>query len=614
MKLVIVESPNKVRKIKDFLGAGYRVAASFGHVRDLPVKGDLAVAFHDGKVAPVYEMLERSSRAINELSGLAQQAEEVLLATDPDREGEAIAWHVSQLLGERTYRRVVFHAVTKAAVQKAMEAPRPLDARLVNAQQARRVLDRVVGWLVSPTLRRIGKAARSAGRVQSVALRLVAEREREVGKFKNVDYMILAAKLEKPGLPPAFHARLITWKGTPLNQRLQDPALAEQAIAWCREQRWEALSCQRRDSSRHAPPPFSTATVQQAASVRLGFNPDVTMKLLQGLFENGHITYHRTDSTALSKEAIDAARQLVAKEFPPEYLPKDAIIHATKSANAQEAHEAIRPTHPEQGADALGKGDEGKLYKLIWQRCIACQMSPGQDQITTLDVACAPGEWKMADGAMAPRGIFQAKGKVTMFDGWRRLAGEDATEEAKVKAKPGEKAGADAEEEEESSDELPMLNAGDAVNVLDLTAQKRSTKPPPRYTQASLIKKLEKDGIGRPSTYANIMRTIIARGYVEEKKRKLHATELGRSVTDFLVRNFTGNFIDLNYTARLEEDLDKISRGEADWEQVVTEASFAVLKLAQRAGLRGNPLQPNPPAEKTGSPAADIFPLEKPKK
>jgi DNA topoisomerase-1 len=591
MKLVIVESPNKVRKIKDFLGAGYRVAASFGHVRDLPVKGDLAVAFKDGKVSPTYEMLERSSRAISELSGLAKDAEEVLLATDPDREGEAIAWHVSQLLGERKYQRVVFHAVTKAAVQKAMETPRPLDAHLVNAQQARRVLDRVVGWLVSPTLRRVGKA-KSAGRVQSVALRLVAERELEVGKFRNVDYMVLAAKLEKPGTPPPFQAKLVTWKGTPLNQRLKDPVLAEQAIAWCKSQRWEVLSCERRDSSRNAPPPFSTATVQQAASVRLGFNPDVTMKLLQGLFENGHITYHRTDSTALSPEAVAEARALIAKEFPPEYLPKDAIIHATKSANAQEAHEAIRPTHPEKGPEALGKGDEGKLYKLIWQRFIACQMAAGKDQITTLDVACAPGEWKMPDGSMVPRGVFQAKGKVLVFDGWRRLAGEDATEEAKVKAKPGEKTEVETEEEDESSEELPMLNVGDAVNVLDLIAQKRSTKPPPRYTQASLIKKLEKDGIGRPSTYANIMRTIIDRGYVEEKKRKLHATELGLSVTDFLVRNFTGNFIDLNYTARLEEELDRISRGEADWEKVVTEASFAVLKLAQRAGLRGNPLQP----------------------
>ncbi|MDD5656557.1 MAG: type I DNA topoisomerase [Elusimicrobia bacterium] len=595
MKLVIVESPNKVRKIKDFLGAGYRVAASFGHVRDLPVKGDLAVAFQDGKVAPTYEALERSARAVGELAKLAGQAEEVLLATDPDREGEAIAWHVTQLLGRRAYRRVVFNAVTKDAVLKALAAPRELDLRLVNAQQARRVLDRVVGWLVSPTLRRLGKQARSAGRVQSVALRLVAQREREIGKFSNVDYLILAARLERPGSPPPFNARLVTWKGHPLGQRLRDAALAEAAIAWCRAQRWEVAGCERRQALRNPPPPFTTATIQQAASVRLGLNPDATMKLLQGLFENGHITYHRTDSTALAPEAVAAARALIAKQFPAEYLPPEPIVHATKAANAQEAHEAIRPTHPEKGPDLL-KGEEGGLYKLVWQRFVACQMAPGRDSHTVIDVACAPGEWKMPDGRLEPRGVFQARGKTTLFDGWRRLAGEDATEEAKSKRKPapGGEASEGADDEDDSG-ELPLLSAGDEVKVLGLEARKRSTKPPPRYTQAALIKKLEKDGIGRPSTYANIMRTIIERGYVEEQKRKLHATALGLSVTDFLVRHFAGNFIELGYTARLEDDLDRISRGEADWEQVVTEASFAVLKLARAAGLRGDPLRTSVP-------------------
>ncbi len=593
MKLVIVESPNKVRKIKDFLGAGYKVAASFGHVRDLPATGDLAVAFAGGKVLPTYRMIDRSARAVKELTAMAGESEEVLLAMDPDREGEAIAWHVSQLLGERTYRRVVFRSITKAEVQKAMAQPRDLDLRLVNAQQARRVLDRVVGWLVSPTLRRVGKEAKSAGRVQSVALRLVAEREVEVGRFKNVDYLILSAKLEKPGSPPPFTARLTQWKGHPLNQRLKDPALAASAIEWCKAQRWEVLSCERREAARNAPPPFSTATVQQAASVRLGFNPDATMKHLQALFENGHITYHRTDSTALSPEAITQARAVIAKEFPPEYLPKAPIIHATKSANAQEAHEAIRPTHPESGPDARGKGDEGKLYKLVWQRFIACQMAPGRDQLTVIDAACAPGEWKMPDGSMVPRGVFEAKGKVLIFDGWRRLSGGDATEEAKPKA-AAKWEGEAVEDDEDSAAELPMLNPGDALSVLDLAALKRSTKPPPRYTQASLIKKLERDGIGRPSTYANIMRVILERGYVSEQKRKLHATPLGLSVTEFLVHHYTGSFIDIGYTARLEEDLDRISRGEADWEKVVTDASFSVLKLAQGAGLRRNPLQPPP--------------------
>ncbi len=587
MKLVIVESPNKVRKIKDFLGSGYRVAASFGHVRDLPPTGGLSVAFKDGHILPTYAMLERSARCVAELTELAKGASEVLLATDPDREGEAIAWHVSKLLGERRYKRVVFHAVTKAEVEKAVAKPRDLDLRLVDSQQARRVLDRVVGWFVSPTLRRLGKEARSAGRVQSVALRLVAEREVEIGKHSVVDYLILEAKLTKPGVPPPFTARLVTWKGHPLGQRLKDAALADKTVEWARKQHWKVLSCDRRENVRNAPPPFTTATVQQAASVRLGLNPDAAMKLLQSLFEDGKITYHRTDSTGLAPEAVELARKVIAKSFPPEYLPSKPIVHATKAANAQEAHEAIRPTHPESGPDALGTGELGKLYKLVWQRFIACQMAPGRDQMTTLDAAVAPEGWKMPDGSLVPMGVFQAKGKVLLFDGWRKLTGEDATEESKKKKK--------GEDDEDSDAELPMLEPGDALEVLDLAARKRATKPPPRYTQASLIKRLEHDGIGRPSTYANIMRTIIERGYVKEEKRKLFATPLGLKVTEFLVRNYKGSFIELDYTARLEDDLDRIARGEADWEKVVTEATFAVLALARKAGLWYDPLAPEKP-------------------
>lgn len=590
MKLVIVESPNKVGKIKGFLGPDYRVAASFGHVRDLPSTGDLAVKFSDGKIVPTYVAIERSTRHIKELSELAKKADEVLLATDPDREGEAIAWHVSQLLGERKYQRVIFHSITKAEVQKAMANTRPLDTHLVDAQQARRVLDRVVGWVVSPTLRKVSKDARSAGRVQSVALRLVAERELEIKKHNQVDYFVLSAKLEKGGSPPPFNAKLITWKNHPLGQRLRDPQLAEKTVDWAKTVPWIVQSCDRRDSARNAPPPFTTATVQQAASVRLGLNPDATMKLLQSLFEDGKITYHRTDSTALSPEALADARKVIAKEFPPEYLPKSPIAHATKSANAQEAHEAIRPTHPETGQDAQGAGDAGKLYRLIWQRFIACQMSAGRDQITTIDVACAPGAWKTDKGEAVPMGIFQAKGKVLLFDGWRKLTGDDATEEQKKKGKKD-----DGSDDDESDGELPMLNPGDALKLLDIAALKRSTKPPPRFTQASLIKKLEAEGIGRPSTYAAIMRVILERGYVKEDKRKLHATELGLQVTDFLVRHYTGNFIDMDYTRRLEDDLDKIARGEAPWEKVVTDASFAVIKLARGAGLWYDPLVPRPP-------------------
>ncbi|MBA3684972.1 MAG: type I DNA topoisomerase, partial [Planctomycetes bacterium] len=506
----------------------------------------------------------------------------------PDREGEAIAWHVSRLLGERHYRRVVFHAITKAEVTKAMAAPRALDINLVNAQQARRVLDRVVGWLVSPTLRSLGRDARSAGRVQSVALRLVADREREIARHNAVDYFILEARLARPGSPPPFTARLIAWKGEALGQRLTERAVADRTVDWCRRQEWRVIACDRRDASRHPPPPFSTATVQQAASVRLALSPDATMKLLQQLFEGGHITYHRTDSVSLSPEAVAAARAVIGERFPKAYLPERAVGHTTKAANAQEAHEAIRPTHPETGPAGPGPGPAADLYELIWNRFVACQMTSGRDQLTTIDVACAPGTWNGA--AM---GVFQAKGKVVLFDGWRRLTG-DATEEAKAKrprkAKPGAATKREAEEEDEFAGELPMLAPGDALDLEDLAASSRTTKPPPRFTQASLIKRLEHDGIGRPSTYAAIMRTIIERQYVQELKRKLHATDLGRRVTEFLVSHYSGSFIDLGYTARLEEDLDRVARGEADWERVVTDAAFAVRDLAKRAGLRGDPL------------------------
>jgi DNA topoisomerase I len=586
MKLLIVESPNKTRKIREFLGSDYRVAASFGHVRDLPMSGDLAVTFVNGRVVPRYEPLDRSRDAIAELQRQANQADEVLLATDPDREGEAIAWHLSQILGERPYRRVVFHALTKTEVVNAVANSRLLDTHLVDAQQARRVLDRVVGWLVSPTLRQLGKEAKSAGRVQSVALRLVADREREIAKFNTVGYFILAATVEKPGTPPPFVARLAIWKGEPLAQRITDQAIAERTVEWCRKQRWQVMTCERREQFRNPPPPFSTATVQQAASVRLGLNPDQTMKLLQSLFEGGHITYHRTDSVALSPEAISAARSVIAQRFKPLYLPSQPVIHATKSANAQEAHEAIRPTHAESGPDALGGALEAKLYQLIWNRFIASQMASGRDQLTTIDIACAPGAWLVEGKKPQPMGIFQAKGKVVLFDGWRKLTGSDETDEPAKKGRGKTK----KDDDDEFVGELPMLSPGDVVDLKDLEALSRATKPPPRYTQASLIKKLEKEGIGRPSTYAAIMRTILERFYVGEKQRKLFATELGMAVTDFLVRHYGGNFIDLGFTARLEADLDRIARGETAWEKIVTDASHGVLALAQRAGLRGNPL------------------------
>jgi DNA topoisomerase-1 len=596
VRLLIVESPNKISKIKGFIGPEWQVAASFGHVRDLPVSGDLAVTFADGAVLPQYVPLEKAGRAISTLRSLAARADDILLATDPDREGEAIAWHIAALISDsgKPIRRVTFHSITKAAVQAALAAPRPIDQHLVDAQQARRVLDRVVGWVVSPTLKKVAKEAKSAGRVQSVALRLVAEREAEIAAFNAVDYCVLRAKLDKPGSPPPFTADLIQWKGEALGQRLTDPAIAEQTVAWCRKQAWVVQSCERRERSVQPPPPFITATVQQAASVRLGLDPAATMKLLQELFEGGHITYHRTDSTALDPEAVQAARAIIRRDLPPTYLPAQPVDHGAKAnANAQEAHEAIRPTHPDEPPALAGQA--AALYALIRDRFLACQAAPARDAITTLDVACAPGAWQGG-----PMGVFRAKGTVVLFDGWRRLTGGDATDEtpqpgAKKRGRPKK----DAEDNEEAAVTLPLLDPGATVDLSDLLVKKKSTKPPPRYTQASLIKALERAGVGRPSTYAAILGTILARGYVSEVKRMLHASDLGCAVTTFLKARYAGNFIELQFTAGIEERLDRIARGELPWQAEVTREAFAIRDLARKAGLWFDPFVPRPPTAQT---------------
>jgi DNA topoisomerase-1 len=609
MRLVIVESPSKTQRIAGFLGPGYRVAASFGHVRDLPAAGDLAVGFAGGRVLPRYQAMEKSANAIAHLRALAAKADEILLATDPDREGEAIAWHLTQVIGQHRYQRVAFHAITAAEIRRAVAAPRALDQALVDAQQARRVLDRVVGWLVSPTLRPLGRDARSAGRVQSVALRIVAEREREIAKFTAVDYFVPAATLTQPGNPPPFRARLIAWKGEPLEQRLNDRALAERTVDWCRRQPWVVERCDRRTRTRRPPPPFTTATVQQAASVRLKLAPDRTMALLQQLFEGGHITYHRTDAVALAPEAVAAARAIIARDHPKPYLPAQPVTHATSAGNAQEAHEAIRPTHPESGPAAADiPAAAAELYQLIWLRFIACQMADAVDEVTTIDVGLAPGTWIKPDGAAVAMGVFQAQGVVPRFDGWRRL-GQDATDEDGPKKKPRKTKAKAADEgavaaskvkkktspdddDGEQAAVLPLVQVGTRLDLVDLDLLARTTRPPPRYTQAALIKLLEREGIGRPSTYAAILATLFKRAYVTEAKRLLHATPLGLAVTDFLVARFGGNFIERDYTARMEHALDAVARGERPWEALVTQAAHSLLKLAQAAGLRGDPLAP----------------------
>jgi len=602
MKLMIVESPTKAKKLRSFLDREHRVEASFGHVRDLPAKGDLAVGFVDGRVEPRYEPLERSRDRVARIRALARDADAVLLATDPDREGEAIAWHVAELLdGGPAPRRVSFNAVTKAAVAQALESPRDLDLALVGAQQARRVLDRVVGWIVSPTLRAglADRAARSAGRVQSVALRFVVERERAIRAFDATTYFSLRAKCESDGNPPAFTADLVEWKGDPLAHRLRERDLTERTLEWCRRQEWRVASQQRREQKRRPPPPFVTATVQQAASVKLEMTPKRCMQCLQKLFEDGRITYHRTDSVWVEPDAVAAARAEIAKRYGEDYLPGEPVGHATRGGNAQEAHEAIRPTEPAGGPGAAGKDDQGRLYRLIWNRFIASQMADARDHLTAIRIAVAPGGHRHAERGEVAVGIFETKGRVVLFDGWRKL-GDDATEERKKKKK-----------DEEPVAELPDLAAGDPIAATDLEVREHTTKPPPRFTQASLIKKLESEGIGRPSTYAAIMATIVDREYVTEKRRKLHATDLGERVADYLVQHFADHFIDPAFTAAMEARLDAIARGDEDWQAMTTEAAFAVRDRARRAALDWDPLDPasKPPDPHAPHPDAPPCPL-----
>lgn len=575
-KLLIVESPNKVKKIAGFLGAGWEVLASAGHLRDLP-SGDLGVRFFEGRIEPHYEVCKDKEKVVAKLRAAAHRAEVIYLATDPDREGEAIAWHLAQVLGRRRYERVVFRSITAAAVQAGVEQPRDLDQHLVDAQQARRVLDRVVGWLVSPTCRKGAQdpKAISAGRVQSVALRLVVDRERAISGFQAKDYLGLRAHLMVPGKHPSFMADLYSVAGVPIGQNLVEEEAVRAIYLAAAQGPWVVQAVDTKPVTKGPPAPFITSTVQQAASVALGMDPDRTMKALQRLFEEGCITYHRTDSTTLSPEGIEAARAVIRERFPSQYLPQKPNEHGKTGPNAQEAHEAIRPTHPEQGPrpDSSWPEDLAALYELLWERFVASQMTPGQDLVTAVQIG--------SGGETA----FRARGVVVVFPGWRAVS-QDRTEEAPDESVPGE----------EGSDRrlLPPLQRGLRLDLVDQQALQvvaKSTKAPARYSQASLIKELESGGIGRPSTYAAIMSKILAVGYVsQDKKKRLHATETGSRLIEFLALAYRGDFIELEYTREMEAKLDRVSRGEESWERVVYEAAMGLLGKAQQAGLEGNPL------------------------
>ncbi|MGA9583518.1 MAG: type I DNA topoisomerase [Allosphingosinicella sp.] len=552
MKLVVVESPAKAKTIEKYLGAGYRVLASYGHVRDLPPK--------DGSVDPdegfamEWETYADKARQLKAITDEAKKADTLILATDPDREGEAISWHVQEVLRKRKalpadVERVTFNAITKATVTEAMKHPRALDEDLIDAYRARRALDYLVGFTLSPVLWRKLPGAKSAGRVQSVALRLVVDREGEIELFRAKEYWSVTAVMESDG--QEFLARLVRFKGEKLDRlSIGDGGTAQAAKAAVESGRFSVASVETRPLSRNPPPPFTTSTLQQEAARKLGFAASHTMRIAQALYEDGSITYMRTDGVQMAPEAISAARKAVANRFDAGYVPDKPRHYETKAKNAQEAHEAIRPT--DFGRDRAGSGDHGRLYDLIWKRALASQMASARLERTTAELVDGTGQTGL-----------RATGQVVLFPGFLALY-----EEGRDDPDRGSGKNAPADAEEDDSRRLPRLREGDAPAKKKIIAEQHFTQPPPRYSEASLVKKMEELGIGRPSTYAATLQTLKDRGYVELEKNRFIPQESGRLLTAFLERFFE-RYVSFDFTAHLEDELDDISGGRAQWQAVL---------------------------------------------
>ena len=540
MQLVIVESPAKAKTIEKYLGSDYRVLASYGHVRDLPAK--------DGSVNPdegfamEWENYADKAKQLKAIADEAKKADRLILATDPDREGEAISWHVREVLRARKalpkeVERVTFNAITKPAILAAMKAPRELDTDLIDAYRARRALDYLVGFTLSPVLWRKLPGAKSAGRVQSVALRLIVGREREIEAFTAQEYWSVTAQLEQDGTP--FVARLSQWEGRKLDRlSIGNEGDALRAKAAVEQGRFSVQSVETRPATRNPPPPFTTSTLQQEAARKLGFSADHTMRIAQGLYEDGAITYMRTDGVQMDGSAISAARAAIASRYDGGYVPDKPRMYQTKAKNAQEAHEAIRPT--DFGRDKLGSGDHARLYDLVWKRALASQMASARMERTTVDLADGTG-----------RTMLRATGQVVLFPGYLALYEE----------------GSDDSQDEDAR-RLPRLREGDAPAKKGVDAEQHFTQPPPRFSEASLVKRMEELGIGRPSTYASIIKTLKDRAYVRIEKNRFFAEESGRLVTAFLERFFE-RYVGFDYTAGLEEELDDVSGGRAEWQAVL---------------------------------------------
>ncbi|MDN5929258.1 MAG: type I DNA topoisomerase [Hyphomicrobiales bacterium] len=558
MDVVVVESPAKAKTINKYLGRDYKVLASFGHVRDLPAK--------DGSVRPDEDFAMswavdgKASKRLADIVNALKDADGLILATDPDREGEAISWHVlevlrqKRVLKDKPVSRVVFNAITKNSVLDAMAHPRDIDAPLVDAYLARRALDYLVGFTLSPVLWRKLPGARSAGRVQSVALRLVCDREAEIERFIREDYWQIAAIVATPR-SQEFEARLTAYEGKKL-QRL-DIKSSEQASEikdMLDGATFKAISVEAKPTKRNPGPPFTTSTLQQAASSRLGFSASRTMQVAQRLYEGvdlggeaaGLITYMRTDGVQIAPEAISSARSVIGKEFGEKYLPEKPRYYSAKAKNAQEAHEAIRPTDFSRTPASVRQyldADQARLYDIVWKRAIASQMQPADIERTTVEIEARNG------GKVAG---LRAVGSVTRFDGFLAAYADQRDEDA----------------EDEENRRLPEIRADEALDRRSINVTEHTTEPPPRYSEASLIRKMEELGIGRPSTYASTLKTLEDRGYVVIDKRRLLPEAKGRLVTAFL-ENFFERYVEYDFTASLEEKLDEISDGKLEWKDVL---------------------------------------------
>jgi DNA topoisomerase-1 len=547
--LVIVESPAKARTIERYLGTDYKVLASYGHVRDLPEnpgKGKFGVDV-DHDFQPEYVISDDRRKYVDGIAREAKRADTVYLATDLDREGEAIAWHVAEAahIDPAKARRVTFSEITEGAIREAFAHPRGIDTNLVDAQQTRRIVDRLVGYTLSPLLSRKVRGGLSAGRVQSVAVRLVVDREREIRAFTAREYWTIEVLLATED-GRSFVAEVNRIDGQAAD--VSDGETAARHAVALRDLQPIVTKVARRTSKRNPAPPFTTSTLQQEASRKLGFNPKRTMRAAQSLYEGqdtpeGHvglITYMRTDSTAMAAVAVQEALDVVRQRFGADFATPKGRVYKTKAKGAQEAHESIRPTSFARDPESLAghiSADELRLYRLIWQRAIASQMASKEVESTSVDLA-------------ADRYDLRATASRTLFEGYARVYTE------------GRDDAAAAEEEEER--QLPPLAEGDRTDVRDVTPSQHFTEPPPRYTEASLIKALEEHGIGRPSTYAATISTIVDRGYVTVQERRLHPEIVGEIVTDLLVEHF-GDYVDLAFTARMEDELDEIARGEREW-------------------------------------------------